>query len=119
MTTEKPFTPKHRTWRLHTSEGFEKPEDWHGYAWVGYVDEQSEPDGRFDGCVCRIDRRNDASQEWKDQADSDARLIAAAPTMYAMLEDILGFLQRSGYDTKMVKQVLDEARGKQAKAVKP
>lgn len=45
------------------------------------------------------------------EAEANARLIAAAPEMLAALKDILGFLRRSGYNTDLVKSVIDKAEG--------
>lgn len=41
--------------------------------------------------------------------EANARLIAAAPKMLWALKDALAFLQRSGYDTQLVKGVIAEA----------
>lgn len=76
-------------WRAHTHQSMAEfghdPKDWIGYAWVGYG---GEPDGRFDGMVANLDRRKDASEEWRAQAAVDAYLIAAAPDMLETLKRI-------------------------------
>ncbi len=43
---------------------------------------------------------------------ANARLIAAAPDMYLVLTDIRDFLRSHGYDTRLVRAVLDKAEGK-------
>lgn len=42
-------------------------------------------------------------------AENDARLIAAAPAMLAALKDIKDFLRQSGYDTRLVREVIAAA----------
>jgi hypothetical protein len=46
-----------------------------------------------------------------DDIEANARLIAAAPTMLAMLKDIKEFLRQSGYNTSMIREVIAEAEG--------
>ena len=44
--------------------------------------------------------------------DGDAALIAAAPDMLAALKDVQDFLKRSGYDTRLVREVIAKAEGR-------
>ncbi len=44
--------------------------------------------------------------------EANNHLIAAAPDMYLVLTDIRDFLRSHGYDTRLVRAVLDKAEGK-------
>lgn len=52
----------------------EDPCEWIGYAWVGYG---GDSDGRFQGMVADLDRRKDASEDWRVSAAADTRRIVA------------------------------------------
>lgn len=54
------------------------PAKWMGYAWVGRITKDSTPDGRFDAGWADMDRRKDASKEYRERASDDAHLIAEA-----------------------------------------
>ncbi len=42
---------------------------------------------------------------------ANARVMAAAPKMLAVLKDTLDFLSYDGYDTSVIKEVIQEAEG--------
>ncbi len=56
----------------------ENPEKWIGYAWVGRITKDSEPDGRFDAGWLDRDSRDDGSKEYRERASADAHFVAAA-----------------------------------------
>jgi hypothetical protein len=56
----------------------EDPEKWIGYAWVGRITKSSEPDGRFDAGWLDLDRRKDASKEYRERASDDAHFVTEA-----------------------------------------
>lgn len=79
------------------------------------TDQNGDPEGSFRG-VRRPTQTNSLGKPYNMYVaqyclPEDARLIAAAPTMYAALKDIEGFLKRSGYDTRLVREVLAKATG--------
>lgn len=69
-------------YRAHDHNGMakvgEKPADWVGYAWVGRVTKNSNPDGTFDAGWANMDRRKDGHKEYRERASVDAHFVAAA-----------------------------------------
>lgn len=69
-------------YRAHDHNGMakvgEKPADWVGYAWVGRVTKNSNPDGTFDAGWANMDRREDGHKEYRERASVDAHFVAAA-----------------------------------------
>ncbi len=56
----------------------ENPEKWIGYAWVGRITKESGPNGNFDAGWLDVDRRKDASKEYRERASADVHFVAAA-----------------------------------------
>jgi hypothetical protein len=67
----------------------EDPEKWMGYAWVGRITKQSEPDGRFDAGWLDRDSRKDASKEYRERASVDAHFVAEALNALPALLDLI------------------------------
>lgn len=67
----------------------EDPEKWMGYAWVGRITKQSEPDGRFDAGWLDRDSRKDASREYRERASVDAHFVAEALNALPALLDLI------------------------------
>lgn len=75
----------------------EDPVKWLGYAWVGRITKQSEPDGRFDAGWLDRDSRGDACKEYRMRASADAHFVAEALNALPDLLDYIDTLEgRSG-----------------------
>lgn len=84
----------------------EDPEKWMGYAWVGRITPQSEPDGRFDAGWLDRDSRDDGSKPYRERASADVHFVAEAlnalPALLhavnsqAALREALGSLVKAG-----------------------
>lgn len=60
------------------------------------------------GYIAKVRFRPTKTDNLAEQA-VNARLIAAAPDLLEALKDVCGFLKRSGYDTRIVKQAIKKA----------
>jgi hypothetical protein len=78
-------------WHAHNHSDMARvggnPEDWVGYAWVGYATTESTPDGRFEGKIACLDARKDGSKNWREGRQHDAAHIAAfdPPTVLRLI----------------------------------
>ena len=61
------------------------------------------------GIRCGGIRIAEAHAIGSEEAEANARLIAAAPFLLAACKDILSFLKKSGYDTRIVQQANKQA----------